>query len=246
MLEIKIQTGRRRYVAPADLVRVLGAERALTELGDMVEALIAQIDMLAGDADMEETAAEDSFAPPAYAVCFADGPGCAVSDSGEYAGDETDVSWSEWSGRPKRSAKAYLHEPIGCHPSGRAADEDEEEDDPSGQCDEDGINTSHGAADSRAAGCPISDPDQEGKYCDGQPLAVLSWGMDQSEPLPFDPTADRRIMRDHRDYIRTKSYHAIPAHWRGDPPTYARAPAANVGDLVPVSRLNLQVICGGL
>lgn len=245
MLNLRIQTGPRRYVAPADLVSVLGAERAVLELGDMVEALIAQIDTLAGDVDMEETDAEDSFAPPAFALHFAEGPGCAVSDVG-------DVTWTEWHNRTGRRGKACFYEPIGYLPSGCVAGDDDEEDDPAGQCDEDGVNTSLSAARAyQGPGCDISDPDkgiedERQDEPDGQPLAVLSWGMDQSEPLPFDPTADRRIMQDHRDYIRTKSYHAIPAHWRGDPPTYATAPAANVGDLVPVSRPNLEVIRGGL
>ena len=52
MLQMKIKTGR-RSVVPGDLPSILGARRAYRELGDMVEALIAQMDMLAGDCDME-------------------------------------------------------------------------------------------------------------------------------------------------------------------------------------------------
>jgi hypothetical protein len=40
--------------------------------------------------------------------------------------------------------------------------EDDEEDDPSGQCDEDGINTcERRATRSDGAGCPISDPGED-------------------------------------------------------------------------------------
>lgn len=53
MLQMKIKTGR-RSVVPGDLPSILGARRAYRELGDMVEALIAQMDMLAGDCDMED------------------------------------------------------------------------------------------------------------------------------------------------------------------------------------------------
>lgn len=53
MLEMKIKAGR-RSVVPGDLPSILGARRAYRELGDMVEALIAQMDMMAGDCDLEE------------------------------------------------------------------------------------------------------------------------------------------------------------------------------------------------
>lgn len=65
MLQMKIKTGR-RSVVPGDLPSILGARRAYRELGDMVEALIAQMDMLAGDCDLED-----------------DGPEFNVEDEGE-------------------------------------------------------------------------------------------------------------------------------------------------------------------
>lgn len=223
MLELKVQTSRRRYVAPGDLVRVLGAERALVELGDMVEALIAQIDLLAGDPDLEETDAEDSFTPPADALDRVDGAGCPVSDG---AGD---VSWNEWHTRRRLSSSGYAHETIGVRPHGDHAHEDDEDedaaedDDPSGQCDEDGINTVREAAYSSAAGCPISDPDQEGAYCDGGPLPILSWGEDQTKPIEPDFSADRRIMATYRDRIRGASYIKVAPTWLGGQPSWRPA-----------------------
>ena len=49
MLQMKIKAGR-RSVMPGDLPSILGAQRAYREIGDMVEALLTQMDMLAGDA----------------------------------------------------------------------------------------------------------------------------------------------------------------------------------------------------
>ena len=53
MLEMKIKTGR-RSVVPGDRASIMAARRAYRQLGDMVDALIAQMDMLAGDCDIEE------------------------------------------------------------------------------------------------------------------------------------------------------------------------------------------------
>ncbi|WP_461159242.1 hypothetical protein [Sphingobium sp. TomMM35A] len=49
---MKIDTGG-RVVTPGDLPSILGARRAYRELGDMIEALISQLDVLAGDCDLE-------------------------------------------------------------------------------------------------------------------------------------------------------------------------------------------------
>jgi hypothetical protein len=71
-------------------------------------------------------------------------------DPAEANGDEADAAWIEWHtmrGSQKRG------------PNLTAGHEDDEEDDPSGQCDEDGVNTDLALAFSSAPGCPISDPD---------------------------------------------------------------------------------------
>lgn len=78
MLQMKIKTGR-RSVVPGDLPSILGARRAYRELGDLVEALITQMDMMAGDCDAEDedadTGADDAgeiehltWARPRYGV----------------------------------------------------------------------------------------------------------------------------------------------------------------------------------
>lgn len=95
MLEIQIKASG-RHVAPRDLAALLGPERAYEEIGDMIEALIAQMDLLTGDCDIED-------------------------------------------------------------------DDPAEDDDPSGQCDEDDVNTAWERVDwqAKGAGCVISDDDHQ-------------------------------------------------------------------------------------
>lgn len=85
MLELRIKQGR-RHVPIFDLPAYLGRAGAAQELGDTIEALIAFLDDLGGDPDLEETDAEDAFVPPANARAHAAGPGCPLSDPGEHNG----------------------------------------------------------------------------------------------------------------------------------------------------------------
>lgn len=89
MLEIAIQAAG-RSVTLGDLPSILGARRAYEEIGDMVEALIAQMDILAGDTDLEETDAEDAFwlSPMALGFDAGRGPGCEISDPDNCLYDE--------------------------------------------------------------------------------------------------------------------------------------------------------------
>lgn len=78
------------------------------------------------------------------------------------------ISWAEWHTLPGQQRKAgnYVGKMLDHVDRGNAREDDEdedpaEEDDDSGQCDEDGINTAFGNGDFEAeggAGCPISDP----------------------------------------------------------------------------------------
>lgn len=204
MLELRIKTASRRYVAPADLPHVLGHQRALAELGDMVEALIAQMDMLDGDPDLEETDAEDSFAFSARALGWAlmEGAGCAIGDGDTVAYPE----WQTLQGKAKGAQMPISH------------NEDDEEDDPHGVCDEDGVNTCLGML--RAgpgAGCDISEPDHgidDVNHDGDEGLAVLSWGMNQEEPLRVNLDVDAGFMARYRDRIRKRHYIKIST-WRG-------------------------------
>jgi hypothetical protein len=98
MLELKVRAGR-RSVAPEALPALLGAQRAYYELGDMVEALIAQMDALEGDPDLEPEedrceAGDDMVAAGPIVDTGRDlGPGdeCDCEDNG----DETDGNGAE-------------------------------------------------------------------------------------------------------------------------------------------------------
>jgi hypothetical protein len=62
-------------------------------------------------------------------------------------------------------------------------------------------------------GCPIADPDTacDDHGCDGDTdteqddaVTFLRYGLNQTEPRPIDLSADRRVLKPHRDFIRAK------------------------------------------
>lgn len=81
MHELSVKTGR-RHVPLYDLPVRLGRAGAAREIGDMIDALIAFMDDLDGDPDLEETDAEDSFALSVKGLSSAAGAGCPISDPG--------------------------------------------------------------------------------------------------------------------------------------------------------------------
>lgn len=121
------------------------------QLGSAIEVLIALMDVADGDPEAENaTDAEDDFAISPMAQHFSGSPGCAIGDGG-------DISAIEWT-----STKPYQRSQM---EAGKHEDDEEddpgEEEDPSGQCDEDGINTAQGSVcftpGARGPGCLISD-----------------------------------------------------------------------------------------
>lgn len=105
----------------------------------------------ATDPDYEDgTDLEDDFALTPRAELSGEGvPGCPVSDA-------ADPSWTEWQTRGRRKLRLDQFEPADT-----MRHEDDEEDDPSGQCDEDGINTALFVKHATTPGCTISDSDLE-------------------------------------------------------------------------------------
>lgn len=106
-------------------------------LEDLAQFLIDRIDAIDGDPDFEDN-----------------------NDREASDGDDTDVAWPEWDQRMPNDMKSDFERPTlaaggVCH----AMTEDDEEDDPSGQCDEDGINTALHVLAGRGAGCLLSDED---------------------------------------------------------------------------------------
>jgi len=129
------------------------------EVAVIVEQLIAVLDERDGDPDIELSGDEQDVGWPERPG-MGNPPFTAPVDSEdcEPGGDEKDIAWTEWQTRRRRKLTGGGFEQASLH-------EDDEEDDPSGQCDEDGINTAFDAipytVGAWGPGCPISDPDAE-------------------------------------------------------------------------------------
>lgn len=133
------------------------------EIADAIEILIDVLDMLGGDPDVEDT--EPDLEPD---------------------GDQADIAWPEWDQRSatdKRAGREMPPATAACQ--WHASTEDDEEDDPHGQCDEDGINTLLVLRTDRGAGCMISDEDFEIRG------PSPSYSIDQSAP-PSSQSAYRQ------------------------------------------------------
>lgn len=76
MLELQIIAGA-KAMPIFDLPAALGRANAAREVGDTIDALMAFLDDLDGDPDLEEPGNEDSFLPHRAA-----GPGCPIADAG--------------------------------------------------------------------------------------------------------------------------------------------------------------------
>ena len=122
---------------PPTLALMLGIDRApRVAIDAMLDQAIAELDRIDGDPDFEPNGDDE----PVRAE-----------------GDSSDAAWVEWDqmrGSQKRGPNVI---------QGLEDDEDAdpaEEDDPAGQCDEDGMNTyPTGVLNGNGPGCPIADPD---------------------------------------------------------------------------------------
>ena len=112
------------------------------KLSSFIEVAIGLLDTFDGDLDAEAA----TWTEAGNRNTHADLP-----DGHELSGDEADTGWTEWQSRGRHKQTAGGYEPADQH-------EDDEEDDPSGQCDEDGVNTGLATAIGYGAGCSISDP----------------------------------------------------------------------------------------
>ncbi|WP_370310214.1 hypothetical protein [Sphingobium abikonense] len=123
MLELKIKAGRRN-IPIFDLPAALGRREAYREIGDQIDALIAFMDRLEGDADLEDaTDLEDDFAISGAALAEIAGvPGCAISDA-----DAT--TYIEWHTRGSHKL-AHGGEMLTRNVYGEIGHEDDEDCDP--------------------------------------------------------------------------------------------------------------------
>lgn len=136
-------------------------------IGAALDALIARLDEVDGDPDIEDGHnLEDDFRlGDACGRAFQHyGVGCPISDPDSGCEDDrgygcSDHSYAEWHTLNANTRRAGRID--GKLLASALADEDAEEDDPSGQCDEDGVNTAEHLLAWSGAGCPIGDPDYE-------------------------------------------------------------------------------------
>ncbi|MBV2147430.1 hypothetical protein KRZ98_03905 [Sphingobium sp. AS12] len=145
-------------------------KHSVGEIGAAIEILIDVLDLIGGDPDAENgNDLEDDFTLSPMAVAYgSDGAGCAISDQDAGAW----IEWHTMRGSQKRGPNIL---------AGREDDEDDdpaEQDDESGQCDEDEVNTSldrvRYTTGAGGAGCPISDAgggnvEDEGQINEVQP-----------------------------------------------------------------------------
>ncbi len=157
MLELRIVQGR-RHLPIFDLPARLGRREAAKEIGDTIEGLIAFMDDLGGDPDLEEEALEDAFVdhPARFADMVED------SEAGAY------IEWMSLRGSQKRG------------PNMLAGHEDAEDDDPAEDDDSDRC----AAGDDWIAGGSLScggllypGADQHGDEDDERSQQIPVWAM---------------------------------------------------------------------
>lgn len=164
MLQLKIKTGR-KHIPIFDLPAALGREGAYQEIGDQIDALIAFLDDLGGDPDLEDSEAGMSTIDACGRLLPGQYVGSQDEDREPDDDAQGDQSWIEWHTRGSRKTDRGA-EPLGRNIDGQPLREDDEDDDPAeqddhdGQCDEDGVNTylhRISYAYDAGPGCTISD-----------------------------------------------------------------------------------------
>lgn len=186
-------------VPPAAVSRVL-ATFDRDQLAGFIAVAIDLLDFAQGDPDIEEDddpgQCDEDGVNTNLAALQTGSPGCTISDGG-------DIAYSEWDTRGRRKLSTGGFEPYAGHNEDDEEDDAPEEDDPSGQCDEDGINTSAVQFQPSGPGCEISDPGGEDAYGEDAELTP-DYGIDQTECLPaaIVIASDRQNMRPHRDRVR--------------------------------------------
>ncbi|EZP72358.1 hypothetical protein BV96_01791 [Sphingomonas paucimobilis] len=187
----------RRSTQPAPtLAALLTVIPSLTrpELGRMVQRMIDRMDVMDGDPDFEDgNDLEDDFHLSDYARQYGGGgAGCEISEPDAF-------SYSEWHTRDWRTRQRGGPEMVSTASIWDHEDSEDddplEQDDDSGQCDEDGVNTAVSfvgyTVGGSGPGCPISDPDGGNDFH----LAAPSYGPDQTEAPANYRDAERKRLR---------------------------------------------------
>lgn len=184
--------------APMPAVARILAGFSPDQLGSFIEVAIGLLDVADPDPD------EPDYRPRSDGL-----PG--DPDDTEPSADRSDQAWIEWDTRGRHKA-AFGGEVMARSIHGQILHEDAEdddpaeEDDPSGQCDEDEVNTLQWLACGGGPGCNISDPG--GCEHDGQERECM---IDDVPMLPVY-SFDHNIFNDKRAYLGLSN---LTASFRG-------------------------------
>lgn len=128
MLELRIVSGG----APRplfDLPALLGRRNAAREIGDAIESLIAFMDDLGGDPDLEDSETGSSMVDATGRYLGPDAP--------ETQDEDRELSWPEWHSRGRHKQTPGGHEMRTRAPLGGDMSDDDEDDDPAEESDDD-------------------------------------------------------------------------------------------------------------
>jgi hypothetical protein len=221
MLQLRIQHGRRRLPV-YDLPTVLGRRGAYQELGDQIDALLAFMDDLQGDVDLEDSEAGLSNIDERGHLL----PGSYVplgQDEDREPDDDAkgDQSWLEWHTRGRRKVDSAGAEPLGRNRYGERLTEDDEDCDPAEEDDDSGEHAgeddpngwrSHGRV-AAGAGCPISDPGGGNvldEAHDPEECLKLAYGIDQSlGPVNLATAYQRHQLGEQLADLRRHGQHTL-------------------------------------
>ncbi len=177
MLELRITSAGQTFPI-FDLPAQLGRQAAAREIGDTIEGLIAFMDDLGGDPDLEDSET-GSAAIDATGRYFGSDISAQEDEDREPDDDAFgDVSWNEWSSRKRFKVTAQGAEIVGRDAFGNMLCEDAEDDDPAEHAGDefDGL----GSEDdfmrhpSDGPGCPIADSDHGAEEI-GEVASYAEW-----------------------------------------------------------------------
>lgn len=189
MLDLRIIAGG-QALPLFDLPALLGRRQAAKEVGDQIEALIAFMDEMAGDPDLEDSeACEGEIDATGRSLTCR-----TLADETENdSADNGDRAWQEWDARNAKARRHAMHEPVGL----ATTEEDDEDDDPAGG---DVVDEPHDAEEDHGA----EEAGEEGTWPEGEDAygALRTYGDGQED----DGIHVRNIYRD-----RIRRRRCIPA-----------------------------------
>lgn len=135
MLDLQI-LAQGQHVALFDLPAVLGRSGAARELGDTIESLIAFMDDLGGDPDLEDSETGSAMVD-ASGRFFGECPPEQDEDREPDDDAKGDLSWAEWHTRGRHKLDGFGGELLSRDRYGNPFGEDDEDDDPDTSVEDD-------------------------------------------------------------------------------------------------------------